>query len=462
MVQPRRGDAPRARRAPAVAASRAGCTLTATSRSRRSSRRQPHDAEAARARGGAPGGSGRARAGRVAAPGAERWRSRRLRRRSLTGLRWFARRDAFLLAGARHPSRAATGRSGGHTATRRKRFPLGAILSFFDEADEPTQSPRAQRALAAPPRGGGPRRPIPDRAHRARRDRRSARCVIVADPARRAASRAASTAARSNALKDYNRDVTALIQRVRQQVGKPFFDAHGAAARADRRTSRSQVNQLRSPPRTTSSAPRALDVPGDMKRRPAQPRLVLQLRADGPAARSPTDPDGARPRPDRRRPRSTRSPARCRRSSPPTSSTPSASRRSSRRRSTTNGITRPDDRRQPASCRRSSWLDARPRSPPRSAHRRAAPRSTRRRRRPACTATASTSRRSAASTLQPEAPACQPRAGRAEPTFTVKFTNQGQNDETNVSVRSRSPAPASPSRSDQDASARPRPARRRR
>ena len=163
--------------------------------------------------------------------------------------------------------------------------------------------------------------------------------------------------------------------------------------------------------------------------------LVLNLRAEGLTQDRRPDPGRARPRADRRGRRSTRSPARCRPSWPPTSSTPSAWRRSSRTRSTT---TASGASRSPAaaSCPTSrGW-----RRPPSPRTWAAAPaqrleRHVRPGRRRACTATASIEherrRRHAAAR---GARRRQPRPVASNPTFTVKFANQGDNDETNVKV----------------------------
>ena len=90
-----------------------------------------------------------------------------------------------------------------------------------------------------------------------------------------------------------------------------------------------QINQLRLAAEDDVKRAKAFDVPGDMGAAQRNLELVLNLRAEGLTKIADQIPRRARPRTDRPRTRSTRSPARCRPSWPPTSSTPSAWRRSS-------------------------------------------------------------------------------------------------------------------------------------
>ena len=126
-----------------------------------------------------------------------------------------------------------------------------------------------------------------------------------------------------------------------------------------------------------------------------------------------------------------------------------------------NGVGGQHDRRQPLPARhRVAGADYRRR---RARPARAAPRTGDRgpRRRPACTATGSEHVSVGATHLQPSAGA-QPHPGDRRPTFTVKFTNQGENDETNVKVTvAVKPTAAKPITVDQDRSPRRRPERRR-
>ena len=172
--------------------------------------------------------------------------------------------------------------------------------------------------------------------------------------------------------------------------------------------------------------------------RPAQRNLelVLNLRAEGARPRSPTR---SPPRSAAGRPPSSAidaaSPARCRPSSPPTSSTPSASRRSSRTRSTT---TTSAARRSPrsrflpnivagwtpatvgdrlgAAARQRLAGDAGEAAPGLHGH-------------------GLTQHRASATSRCSPTPARSTASRRsANLTFTVKFANQGENDESNVTV----------------------------
>ena len=68
--------------------------------------------------------------------------------------------------------------------------------------------------------------------------------------------------AKENALKDYNRNVTAVIKDSDDQVGPPLFELLNNAAARSPRTSSLQVNQLRAGRRRRrSSAPRPSTCP---------------------------------------------------------------------------------------------------------------------------------------------------------------------------------------------------------
>ena len=224
-------------------------------------------------------------------------------------------------------------------------------MSFFDEGDEPTRVRPAPRAAAAP----GHRRARRRRAE-ARPDRQTARAAPGGRPrrARRCSPscivlgfKGCLDSRKDNALKDYNRNVTAVINDSDQSVGKPFFQRMSNGARNRRRTCRSQINQLRLAAEDDVKRAKAFDVPGDMGAAQRNLELVLNLRAEGLTQDRRPDPGRARPRADLRGRRSTRSPARCRPSWPPTSSTPSASAPLIKDALDKNDVKRPADRRQP-------------------------------------------------------------------------------------------------------------------
>jgi len=85
---------------------------------------------------------------------------------------------------------------------------------------------------------------------------------------------------KTNALKNYNRDVTAVIKESDQSVGKPFFQL---MSNAQRRASdlQVQVNQLRLAADEDVSRAKGFNPPGDMSPAQRNLELVLNLRADG-------------------------------------------------------------------------------------------------------------------------------------------------------------------------------------
>jgi hypothetical protein len=89
--------------------------------------------------------------------------------------------------------------------------------------------------------------------------------------------------AKKRSLRDYNRDVSSLVQESDDQVSKPFFEAlsGSGAASGDTVNLATQVNQLKIVAEDLVKRGRKLNVPDDM--RPAQRYLldVLEFRAQG-------------------------------------------------------------------------------------------------------------------------------------------------------------------------------------
>ena len=136
------------------------------------------------------------------------------------------------------------------------------------------------------------------------------------------------TAARDTALKDYNRDVSAVMTRTASERSPSRSSSCSTGRHAGRRPPGPRPTSCASSPRRRSRRARGFSVPGDLDQRAAGPaagarpprRGAREDRRPLPSALA----DGARQRARRPRRRSTRSPARCARSTPPTSSTPSA------------------------------------------------------------------------------------------------------------------------------------------
>ena len=165
-------------------------------------------------------------------------------------------------------------------------------MSFFDEGDPPTrQSPRPAR----------PRRPAPARA--------AARPGGTPDP-QTARQRQVVAAAigvvvlillvfgvrgclqtrTENALKDYNREVTAIVESS-GQVSQQLFEAlNGGASGEDLQVT---VNQVRLVAEEDVQRAEGLDVPGDMKAAHRNLELVLNLREGAIAEVATLIPDAA-------------------------------------------------------------------------------------------------------------------------------------------------------------------------
>ena len=88
--------------------------------------------------------------------------------------------------------------------------------------------------------------------------------------------------AKKRGLRDYNRDVSSVIQRSDNQVSKPFFEAlsGSSAAAGDTANLATQVNQLKITADELVDQAEKFDVPDDMKSAQSSLLLVLQFRAE--------------------------------------------------------------------------------------------------------------------------------------------------------------------------------------
>ena len=148
-------------------------------------------------------------------------------------------------------------------------------MSFFDEGDEPTRGVLAVAAAgqAAPTGHGLARRRRtarpPDRCASARRSAVGA-ALLLADPASSSAC-GLREQRKERALKDYNRDVTAVVDDSDSQVGKPFFRLMASGARQG--DAAPGPGQPAAPGRRRGrQAAKGFDVPGDMRPAQRQPR----------------------------------------------------------------------------------------------------------------------------------------------------------------------------------------------
>jgi hypothetical protein len=156
---------------------------------------------------------------------------------------------------------------------------LEQFLSFFDEGDEPTR---------ARTRAARPRRPATDARGPAPPDRQTARmrqavglgALIIIAILIVLGFKGCLDSRKDNALKDYNRNVTAVADDSDNAVGKPFFQ-HMAAGASNTQDLQVQVNQLRLLAEGDVKRAKSFSVPGDMKAVQRNLELALNLRVEG-------------------------------------------------------------------------------------------------------------------------------------------------------------------------------------
>lgn len=143
-------------------------------------------------------------------------------------------------------------------------------MSFFDEGDEPrTQQTRVRR----PPSGAGPGGGRPDHQQLLVRRAVAAGIGLLILLLLFFGIRGCLDSRKENALKDYNRDVTALAQES-DETATAFFETlvQSDLAPQDQQT---ELNSLRAQAGKQLEKAQGLSVPGDMQ--PAQQYLLLSL-----------------------------------------------------------------------------------------------------------------------------------------------------------------------------------------
>jgi hypothetical protein len=155
------------------------------------------------------------------------------------------------------------------------------LLSFFDEGDEPTRvRSRPARPRRPATAGGGGAGAPPDRQTARLRQAVGLGALVILAILIVLGFKGCVDSRKDNALKDYNRNVTAVINDSDQSVGKPFFQRMSDGARNSSQLS-VQINQLRLAAEDDVKRAKAFDVPGDMGPAQRNLELVLNLRAEG-------------------------------------------------------------------------------------------------------------------------------------------------------------------------------------
>jgi hypothetical protein len=153
------------------------------------------------------------------------------------------------------------------------------FLSFFDEGDEPTRT-RARPARPRQPETAGHGPAPPDRQTARTRQAVALGAIIILLILIVLGVKGCLDSRKDNALKDYNRNVTAVVEDSANTVGKPFFQRMGSGAR-NAQDLQVQVNQLRLAAEDDVKRAQSFNVPGDMKAAQRNLELVLNLRQEG-------------------------------------------------------------------------------------------------------------------------------------------------------------------------------------
>jgi hypothetical protein len=151
-------------------------------------------------------------------------------------------------------------------------------LSFFDEADEPRTSARTPPRRRRPTGGG--RRP-PDRQAIQVRRALGAAGILIALILIVLGVHSCQVSQRNSALKDYNNNVSSLVQRSDQTGAQLFHLLTGAQGSSNAASLSTQIDQLRVDAETQLSRARGLDVPSEVTGAQQDFVLALQMRRDG-------------------------------------------------------------------------------------------------------------------------------------------------------------------------------------
>jgi len=168
-------------------------------------------------------------------------------------------------------------------------------LSFFDEADE-TRTATHRSAPRRRPSGGPRRRPSggPRRRPAGARGRRpsdrqaiqlrrvvAALIVAVLGIVIVLGVRGCEVSRRNNSLKDYNNNVASLIERSDGTSGRLFSDLARAQSTGDAASVQTQINQERVDADSQLAHAKRLNVPDEVKTAQQYVLLALRLRQDG-------------------------------------------------------------------------------------------------------------------------------------------------------------------------------------
>jgi CARDB protein len=154
-------------------------------------------------------------------------------------------------------------------------------LSFFDETEETRRTPRPRRMTSSG--SGGSRRPPLDQQTLLVRRLVAAGAVVLVIILLVVLVKGCVDSQRTQALKDYNRNVHSIVQESRSSVSQPFFQALSGASGQQATQVQETLNQLHVVAQEELDRADHLSVPGAMSEAQHDLRLLLALRRDAVA-----------------------------------------------------------------------------------------------------------------------------------------------------------------------------------
>ena len=148
-------------------------------------------------------------------------------------------------------------------------------MSFFDEADEPRTAPRTRR-----PSGSGRRPPADQQAIQIRRAV-AAVAILVVIILLVIGIHSCQVSQRNSSLRDYNHNVTSIVQQSDQLGGQFFGQLTNNGGSSNATSLQSQLNQTRATADAELSRANGMNVPSEMKGAQQNLVLTLSLRRDG-------------------------------------------------------------------------------------------------------------------------------------------------------------------------------------
>ncbi len=158
-------------------------------------------------------------------------------------------------------------------------------MSFFDEADEPRTAPRTRSAGSGRPPSGRPpgRRPPADQQAILARRVVAAVAVLVVLILIVLGARSCQASATSSSLRDYNNNVSSLIQESDQTSTRFFALLSAGGGTANATSLQNSINQTSVDASTDLSRAKAINVPDQVSAAQRNLLLVLQMRRDAVA-----------------------------------------------------------------------------------------------------------------------------------------------------------------------------------